>query len=246
MKHLEWLIPNIQKLGKIICIIKKNIIKLKKSFFKVLERIQIDSPLHLVNKRYFSNVYAFNTPQLSTCQNLCFFPDFTNAARNVIDVYSCRDDSFFTDKSKISPEDESFICSLQISRECADSYIRIATTQKNDSVVAIVGKMAIHVFQIDQARGSMDKILQPQYTYKLTNKIYDYIMDISLNVDQIGESWVSFVSKDFYFVQFMKLEELIEEQMRVQAQLRASQSNIIKSNAVNNSSFIESMEEVRV
>ena len=82
--------------------------------------------------------------------------------------------------------------------------MRVVTSEYSDQYVAVHGKKSIQIFDLNNAS-------QPKYTYDLNNQIYDHIMDISLNPEKVFDSWVTFVSKEFFFVQFMQIEEIIAQ-----------------------------------
>ena len=53
----------------------------------------------------------------------------------------------------------------------------------------------------------------------MKNKTYDQIIGIGLNTENINDTWVAFMSKEFFFVQFMKIDELIQEQRKIEEEI---------------------------
>jgi hypothetical protein len=164
------------------------------------------SNLIQINKRYFESRYSYSKPQLSQSQNLIFFPDFQGDDK-IIDVYDCRSDDFFQEKSILNRDVPYFVCTIQVSDFCAEDFNHVETFVTSDNVVGVFSKKVIHVFDISDVGAS--KQVKPKSTFELKNKIYDYIMDFNLNVDDTDRSWVTLASKEFSFTQLMRFGELI-------------------------------------
>ena len=64
-------------------------------------------------------------------QNLCFFQDFSGERKH-IDVYNCKEERFFASKDIVSMENESFVATLEVTKKCAETYVRVVTSPMND------------------------------------------------------------------------------------------------------------------
>jgi hypothetical protein len=112
-------------------------------------------------------------------------------------VYDCSQDEFFLAQEEVNRNDPFFVCTLQIDPVQASKFTKVVTHKSNNDLVFVLGQDYILKFDLSAvANGALNsddktKKVQPVDAYRLTQTTYDRIIDISINRDDVEQSWVS-------------------------------------------------------
>ena len=146
-------------------------------------------------KRYFSDKYRSSMPIVSTDQKLVCMPRFALAggthgqimkSEDVIDVYDCSDERFWTSEKLVDIDDDFYLFSLDLGKKGYRTF-RTMDFSRNNKYLAVQCEASLMIYDFNKAceteadvgdlgADGYTKLVEPHTKLNVADKTYDRIL----------------------------------------------------------------------
>ena len=149
---------------------------LEERHFEYVSRDNEHSTIESLNRRFFSQRYRLSKPILNRHQTRICMPRFTDSVSNkemenedIIDVYDCEDESFWTSNEKVDIDQPDYLFSLKLHEGDSKSFVKMQFSA-NDRYISVQCKYNVMIFDTEDANLDDDdetKLLEPAQKYSV-------------------------------------------------------------------------------
>ena len=141
---------------------------------------------------------------------------------DVIDIYDCSDESFWTSVDKrVDIDDGFYLFSLNLGRKAYRTF-RTMDFSANNQYLAVKCEASLMIYDYSKALevqinetemggDGLTKLAEPHTKFEVADKTYDRILGQFINEEELEKSWIILQSSVYCQIHLLPLEDILED-----------------------------------